>query len=129
MRLLLDTQVALWWLIGAKRLSSAARKRIASSECVVSVASVWEVAIKHRLGRLPVSPASFRDQMTQGGAAILPIEDEHAIKSGDLPTNHSDPFDRLLLATAIVERLQLLTADGKLLELALADDSLPIRGI
>jgi len=128
-RLLLDTQVALWWLIGAKRLSSASRKRIASSECVVSVASIWEGAIKHRLGRLPVSPASFRDQMKQGGATILPIEDEHAIESGGLPANHSDPFDRLLLATAIVEGLQLVTADGKLLELASTDDSLPIRGI
>jgi PIN domain nuclease of toxin-antitoxin system len=128
-RILLDTQVALWWLIGARRLTSASRKRIASSECVVSVASVWEVAIKHRLGRLPVSPASFRDRMAQGGAAILPIEDEHAIKSGDLATNHADPFDRLLLATAVVEGLQLLTADRTLLELASADESLPIRGI
>jgi len=128
-RLLLDTQVALWWLIGAKRLSAASRRRIASSECLVSVASVWEVAIKYRLGRLPVSPASFRDQMTQGGAAILPIEDEHAIKSGDLPTSHADPFDRLLLATAVVEGLHLLTADGALLELASADESLPIRSV
>jgi PIN domain nuclease of toxin-antitoxin system len=128
-RLLLDTQVALWWLIGAKRLSVASRKRIASSECVVSVASVWEVAIKHRLGRLPVSPTTFRDQLTQGGAAILPIEDEHAIKSSDLPTNHADPFDRLLLATALVEGLHLLTADGTLLELASLDESLPIRSV
>jgi PIN domain nuclease of toxin-antitoxin system len=128
-RLLLDTQVALWWLIGAKRLGAAPRRRIASSECLVSVASVWEVAIKHGLGRLPVSPASFRDEMAQGGAIILPIEDEHAIRSGDLPTNHPDPFDRLLLATAIVERLRLLTADRALLELASTDDSLPILGI
>ncbi len=129
MRLLLDTQVALWWLIGAKRLSAASRRRIASSECVVSVASVWEVAIKHRLGRLPVSPASFRDRMTKGGAAILPVEDEHAVESCHLPTNHSDPFDRLLLATAVVEGLHLLTADDTLLELASADGSLPIRSV
>jgi PIN domain nuclease of toxin-antitoxin system len=128
-RLLLDTQVALWWLIGAKRLGAGARRRIGSSECVVSVASVWEVAIKHRLGRLPVSPASFRDEMAQAGAAILPVEDEHAIRSADLPTSHGDPFDRLLLATAITEGLRLMTADRALVELAVGDDSLPILGI
>lgn len=126
MRLLLDTQVALWWLVGAKRLDAAARRRIAASECVISVASVWEVAIKHRLGRLPVSPAAFRDELAKGGAAILAIEDEHAIRSADLPTSHGDPFDRLLLATAMAEGLRLMTADRALLELAERDGSLPI---
>lgn len=91
MRLLLDTQVALWWLIGAKRLDAGARRRIAASECVVSVASVWEVSIKHRLGRLPVAPATFRDELANGGAAILAVEDRHAIRSADLPTNHATP--------------------------------------
>jgi PIN domain nuclease of toxin-antitoxin system len=120
MRLLLDTQVALWWLIGAKRLGTASRKRIAASECVLSVASIWEVAIKHRLGRLPISPTTFRDELAKGGAAILAIEDEHAIGSADLPTSHGDPFDRLLLATAMAEGLRLITADRALLELASA---------
>lgn len=129
MRLLLDTQVALWWLVGAKRLDAASRRRIATSECVVSVASVWEVAIKHGLGRLPVSPVRFRDELAQGGATILPIEDEHAIRSAELPTSHGDPFDRLLLATAIAEGLRLLTADRALLELAARDGSLPILGM
>ena len=129
MRLLLDTQVALWWLIGAKRLDAASRRRIAASECVVSVASVWEVAIKHRLGRLPVSPATFRDEMARSGAAILAVEDQHAIRSADLPTNHGDPFDRLLLATAIEEGLRLMTADRALLEIAARDRALPIVGV
>lgn len=129
MRLLLDTQVALWWLIGAKRLDAGSRRRIAASECVVSVASVWEVAIKHRLGRLPVAPATFRDEMANSGAAILPVEDQHAIRSADLPTTHGDPFDRLLLATAIEEGLRLMTADGALLEIAERDRSLPIVGV
>lgn len=129
MRLLLDTQVALWWLIGAKRLDAASRRRIAASECVVSVASVWEVAIKHRLGRLPVSPATFRDEMARSGAAILAVEDQHAIRSADLPTNHGDPFDRLLLATAIEEGLRLTTADRALLEIAERDRALPIVGV
>lgn len=129
MRLLLDTQVALWWLVGAKRLDAASRRRIATSECVISVASVWEVAIKHGLGRLPVSPVRFRDELAKGGATILPIEDEYAIRSADLPVRHGDPFDRLLLATAIAESLRLLTADRALLELAARDDSLPILGM
>lgn len=129
MRLLLDTQVALWWLIGAKRLDAGSRRRIAASECVVSVASVWEVAIKHRLGRLPVSPATFRDEMAESGAGILAVEDQHAIRSADLPTNHGDPFDRLLLATAIAEGLRLMTADRALLEIAERDRSLPIIGV
>jgi PIN domain nuclease of toxin-antitoxin system len=128
-RLLLDTQVALWWLVGAKRLDAASRRRIAASECAVSVASVWEVAIKHRLGRLPVSPATFRDELVKGGAAILAVEDEHAIRSADLPTSHNDPFDRLLLATALVEGFRLMTADRALLALAERDGSLPILGI
>lgn len=129
MRLLLDTQVALWWLIGAKRLDAGARRRIAASECVVSVASVWEVGIKHRLCRLPVAPATFGDELANGGAAILAVEDRHAIRSADLPTNHGDPFDRLLLATAIEEGLRLMTADRALLEIAERDRSLPIVGI
>jgi len=128
-RLLLDTQVALWWLIGARRLDAASRRRIAASECVVSVASVWEVAIKHRLGRLPVSPAAFRDEMAKSGAVILSVEDEHAIRTADLQTNHGDPFDRLLLATAMEEGLRLMTADRALLEIAERDRSLPIVGV
>jgi PIN domain nuclease of toxin-antitoxin system len=128
-RLLLDTQVALWWLIGARGLGAASRRRIAASECAISVASVWEVAIKHRLGRLPVSPVRFRDEMAQGGAAILPIEDEHAIRSADLPTSHGDPFDRLLVATAITEGFRLMTADRALLELAAHDGALPIVAV
>lgn len=129
MRLLLDTQVALWWLIGAKRLTAASRRRIASAACVVSVASVWEVAIKYRLGKLPVAPAQFRDGMARAGATILAIQDEHAIVSAELRLDHSDPFDRLLLATARVEGLQLVTSDGRLLAAVTADPSLPILAV
>ena len=129
MTFLLDTQIALWWLIGAKRLSLASRRRIASSASVVSVASVWEVAIKHHLGKLPVPPARFRDDMARGGATILPIHDAHAIASAELATNHHDPFDRLLLATALVEGLQLLTADAALIEIGASNPSLPIASV
>ena len=61
MKLLLDTQVMLWWLLGETRLRPETRELIASRPCVVSVASIWEVSIKHRLGKLPIDPAIFRD--------------------------------------------------------------------
>ena len=73
MRLLLDTQIALWWLVGSARLKRAVRQRIAAAECFVSVASVWEVAIKHRIGKLPLAPDIFAGEMRDGGAVILPV--------------------------------------------------------
>ncbi len=96
---------------------------------MVSVASVWEVAIKHRLGKLPVAPARFRDGMLRAGATILPVQDEHAIASASLALDHLDPFDRLLLATARVEALRLATGDGPLLAAAAADPSLSILAV
>ena len=129
MRLLLDTQVALWWLIGSKRLSPPARRRIAAAVCVVSVASVWEVAVKHRLRKLPVAPARFRDGMARARASILPIEDAHAIGSAAVAIDHDDPFDRLLIAVAIAEGLRLLTADAALLDAAAANPALPIVAV
>ena len=91
MRLLLDTQVALWWLTASRRLSKASRELIATSACAVSVASVWEVAIKHRLGKLPISAWRFLDEMRSAGALILSIGDEHAAATADLPFAHPDP--------------------------------------
>ena len=127
MRLLLDTQVALWWLTASRRLSKASRALIAASTCTASVASVWEVAIKHRLGKLPVSARRFRDEMRSAGAFILPISDEHALASADLHAGHADPFDRLLLSVAEAEHLILLTADRALGELGEENPRLPIR--
>lgn len=114
MKLLLDTQVALWWLRGDRRLVKAARAEIETAECVVSVASIWEVAIKHRIGKLSVSPQAFRDSMARAGAKILPISDEHAVREAALETSHPDPFDRLLLAVSVTEQMTLLTADSRL---------------
>ena len=70
MILLLDTQVALWWLAGSSRLRAPARELLAGSACVLSVASVWEVAIKHRIGKLSVGPALFRDRMLIAQARV-----------------------------------------------------------
>ena len=111
MRLLLDTQVAIWWLIGSRRLGGPAQKMLADSACVLSVASVWEVAIKHRLGKLSVAPAQFRDHMLAAGAELLMVSDTHAIETVALPRHHDDPFDRMLIAQARVEKLRAVSAD------------------
>ena len=113
MRLLLDTQVMLWWLIDDDRLGPDTRQLIVHRQCVVSVASIWEVAIKHRLGKLPVPPALFRDQSLAAGASILPVLDQHVIETAQLPLVHTDPFDRLLIAQARVEGLMAVSSDSQ----------------
>jgi len=113
MRLLLDPQVLLWWLLDDPRLSDQTRLLIADRPCLVSVASVWEVAIKHRLGKLPVDPISFRDHALDAGAVVLAIQDQHVIETATLPSIHDDPFDRLLIAQARVEGLMAVSADGR----------------
>lgn len=118
MRLLLDTQIALWWLTGDTRLKRATRERIAGATCIVSVASVWEVAIKHRIGKLPIVPDTFAAAMRECGATILPLSEAHATSYARLPKGHADPFDLLLVAVAQTEKLHLLTADKKLLAYA-----------
>ena len=127
MRLLLDTQVALWWLTASPRLSKSSRELIASSPCAVSVASVWEVDLKHRLGKLPIAPARFRDEMRSAGATVLAVTDEHVLTRVKAAEAHRDPFDRLLLSVAEAENLVLLTADAALIALGRQQPRLPIR--
>jgi len=126
-RILLDTQVALWWLVASPRLSRNCRDLITTSSCVVSVASIWEVAIKHRLGKLPIPPQIFRNETRNTGAALLRIADVHVIATTEVPLRHKDPFDRLLLATAQSEHLVLLTGDEGLLRLARLEPTLPVK--
>jgi PIN domain nuclease of toxin-antitoxin system len=126
-RLLLDTQVALWWLTASPRLSKPSRELMVSSPCTVSVASVWEVDLKHRLGKLPIAPVRFRDEMRSAGATILSITDEHVLTRVKAAASHRDPFDRLLLSVAEAENLVLLTADAGLIALGHEESRLPIR--
>jgi PIN domain nuclease of toxin-antitoxin system len=126
-RLLLDTQVALWWLTASPRLSKSSREVMVSSSCAVSVASVWEVDLKHRLGKLPIAPARFRDEMRSAGATVLSVTDEHVLTRVRAAESHRDPFDRLLLSVAEAESLVLLTADTALIALGRREPSLPIR--
>jgi PIN domain nuclease of toxin-antitoxin system len=113
MKLILDTQVMLWWLLGDGRLRQETRERLANTACLVSVASIWEVAIKHRLGKLPVKPIRFRDECLAAGAALLGIRDTHVIETGSLPGVHEDPFDRLIIAQARIEGLVAVSSDAR----------------
>jgi PIN domain nuclease of toxin-antitoxin system len=116
--LLLDTHVALWAISDSPRLSQAARELIENPQATVwiSAASIWEIAIKHSLGRgdMPVSGADALRYFRESGYRLLAIAPEHAAAVAQLPAHHTDPFDRLLLAQAEFEPLRLLTHDAML---------------
>ena len=120
MRLLLDTQVMLWWLLGDRRLRRETCELMATSACMVSVASIWEVAIKHRIGKLSIDPITFRDQSLAVGAKLLVINDAHAIETANLPDIHEDPFDRLIIAQARIEALTAVSSDTRWSEYGVA---------
>jgi PIN domain nuclease of toxin-antitoxin system len=113
--ILLDTHIALWAITDSPRLPPRARTLIASPEKTiwVSAASIWEIAIKHALGRgdMPVSGQRAQDCFLQSGYRLLPIEARHAAAVEDLPARHNDPFDRMLIAQALTEPMRLLTHD------------------
>ncbi|MCK9388839.1 MAG: type II toxin-antitoxin system VapC family toxin [Sulfuritalea sp.] len=113
-RLLLDTHVVLWWVSAHPRLAEADRNLIASSECFVSAASLWEVAIKFKLGKLPFGPDRLLDVARGSSIRFVPVTPEHAVATMHLPPIHGDPFDRLLIAQARQEKMELLTADAVL---------------
>lgn len=114
--ILLDTHVLLWSLDDSPRLGHRARDRMVSAPAVfVSAASIWEISIKAATGKLAM-PADFEDAVGKSGFRNLPITGRHAIVCDIAALPHKDPFDAMLVAQAEVERLDLLTADAKLLE-------------
>ena len=115
MLLLLDTQVLYWAFYEQRRLSAKALEVIhGASQIFVSSASVWEMAIKVRLGKMKADLAKLVSLMDQAGFEEMPVWSRHALLVGTLPMHHADPFDRLLIAQAISEGLHLLTADEQL---------------
>lgn len=116
MRVLLDTHALLWWLAGDKRLSKRARTIVADeeNEIFVSAASAWEVATKHRIGKLAEAgplAVHFAREVRQQGFSELPISLDHAQVAGSLRGEHRDPFDRMLVAQAREEKMALLSND------------------
>lgn len=115
MNLLLDTHVALWAITDNPKLSRKGRELIQSpkTNVWVSAASVWEIAIKHGLGRgdMPVSSEEALCYFLESGYRLLPIEAEHTVMVEALDGHHQDPFDRLLVAQALFEPMRLMTRD------------------
>jgi PIN domain nuclease of toxin-antitoxin system len=118
MKLLLDTQLLLWAAGQPDRLSDQALDLIElpANELFFSAASVWEVAIKQGLGRadFKVDPRLLRRGLLDNGYSELPIGSEHAVAIDNLPPIHKDPFDRILVAQALMEGITLLTTDPSL---------------
>lgn len=116
MRYLLDTHALLWWLFDDPRLSASARQAIAEpqNEILVSAASAWEIATKHRLGKLPEAgdvPQRLPMYVRQARFTELRISIRHAQVAGALPGPHRDPFDRMLIAQATLLTIPVVTID------------------
>ncbi|ODU10510.1 MAG: twitching motility protein PilT [Rubrivivax sp. SCN 71-131] len=125
MRLLLDTHVFLWAVVASPLLKPATRRIIeAADEVHVSAASIWEIAIKVRLGKLRADPAELVTAIDASGFVELPVRAVHTAGVAQLALHHHDPFDRLLVAQALAEPLRLLTADAALA--AYGDIVLPV---
>lgn len=121
MRIIADTHILLWAITGSPRLPKSAHELIEDSSSVVvaSAVSIWEVAIKYALRRghiddVPLSGAEMLAELERAGFDLLAISGRHAARIDTLPPHHSDPFDRLLVAQAMVEGMRLLTHDKAL---------------
>jgi PIN domain nuclease of toxin-antitoxin system len=117
MRLLLDTHAYLWWLAGDDSLPQRVRGLIddAESQVLVSAASAWEIATKHRLGKLPGAAAIVSDieaSVRHQGFEPLAVTMRHGQRAGSLPGHHRDPFDRMVIAQAILEDCILVSNEG-----------------
>jgi PIN domain nuclease of toxin-antitoxin system len=115
MNLLIDTHVLLWWLSNDSTLSREARECLRDNRntVFVSAASVWEISIKKSIGKLD-APDDLESAMRVGRFRELAISTAHALAAGTLPMHHSDPFDRMLVAQAMLESLTFLTRDDRI---------------
>ncbi|MCH9696900.1 MAG: type II toxin-antitoxin system VapC family toxin [Gammaproteobacteria bacterium] len=114
MRLLLDTHIVIWALQDNEKLDQKSRKTIEQADVVyVSVASLWEIAIKSALGKLKfnLQPDELQKTIKDSGFEILAIQAEHIVPLYNLPNHHRDPFDRILMAQSLSEPLYLVTHD------------------
>lgn len=119
MRLLLDTQLAVWWQIAAGNVPESARSLVQSADgpVFISRASLWEMAIKASIGKLHIDLAAFCRQLMRDGFEWLEISQAHLLAVASLPLHedHKDPFDRLLIAQSLTEPLIFVTTDDKLM--------------
>jgi len=119
MAYLLDTHVVLWNLDDHNRLSQKVELIISdlNSDCFVSIISFFEITIKQNIGKLELSKSiqEYMDEVQRIGIILLPVKDEYLNNYNNIPLfeNHRDPFDRLILATAFTEKLQILSTNNK----------------
>lgn len=116
-RALLDTHSFLWFVTADPKLSASAERLISagSNELLLSVASIWEMAIKVSIGRLPIPEpldTFIPEHLRRNRIGLLPIEPTHTFEVARLPLHHRDPFDRLLIAQALIEGLPIVSADS-----------------
>ncbi|RLP25163.1 type II toxin-antitoxin system VapC family toxin [Mesorhizobium sp. YM1C-6-2] len=116
MRLLLDTHVAIWALVAPERIPGRVRELMKQevNSTWVSAISIWEISVKHKLGRVSSPPFSGREAIgffENAGFGLLPVTVEHAAMVDNLPRLHADPFDRLLIAQALSEPMRLVSHD------------------
>ena len=113
MNLLLDTHILLWWLDDNASLPVNAREAIADTDnlIILSAAVIWEIRIKQGIGKLEIAP-NFYNVVKEQGFEMLAITPDHAYAVGDLPEHHRDPFDRILIAQALLEGFTIVTHDA-----------------
>jgi len=112
MRLLIDTQIFIWTVLDSYKLGPKAREiMLDADEVSVSAASIWEISIKIKIGKISGDPGEFLEAVEASGFRELKISGKHAAKVHELPFHHRDPFDRLLIAQALAEPMNFLTAD------------------
>lgn len=115
MRVLVDTHILVWSLQDSERLTESMREfLLGADEVLVSSASVWEVAIKCSIGKMPFDRDALTTAIADSGFRELPVRARHAAAVASLPMHHRDPFDRLLIAQAMTEPLRLVTTDAAL---------------
>jgi PIN domain nuclease of toxin-antitoxin system len=117
MKLLLDTCTFLWWMAEERKIPRAVLRRLQrdENEILLSVSSAWEIAIKSKIGRLdlPSAPLAFvHEAVDLYRLTVLPIELADAVRAGELPLHHKDPFDRLLVAQAQLRNIAIVTPDA-----------------
>jgi len=115
MRLLLDTQIVYWFFFEEQNVPNAAWEVLNRyDEVYVSAASIWEIAIKVRLGKMKADPHKVAATLTDAGFIELPVYARHTVLVANMPLHHGDPFDRLLIAQAMEEPMRFLTTDSRL---------------
>lgn len=116
MRILIDTHALLWWLTDDAQLGERARDHIADPDnaVVVSCASLWEIVIKQRLGKLEGDIGEIEREIARQGMVRLNLLSEHLVELSAMQVHHRDPFDQMLVAQARAEDMPLLTADARI---------------